>query len=365
MEARVHLMTPQGTSEKLTVAITGAGGYVASRLIEGLGARKDVGRILGFDLRPPLSALLPPNFIFDSIDVRSPALEARLEGVDVVIHLAFVMDPIKDESEMRDVNVNGSQNVFRSAGKAGVKKVIYTSSATAYGAHPDNDMPLTEDSPLRANLDFSYPAHKLEVEYVVKEFRSDFPDATVTVFRPAIVFGPHVDNAWSHMLELPFAVCVGGYSPPMQFVHEDDVAEALLFAVSKDLDGAFNLAAPGHLTFDQMLSILGKRRLDLPEAVAFGFSEKLWGLGLAEAPAGMLHYLMHPWILSTEKLERQGFVPRHSNEDAFRAAADQARGKVRLGRNRVETKRLLQGAAGAAGVAGAALAWRGVRRRAS
>ena len=357
-------MDPKDAS-KVTVAITGASGYVARRLIEALGADDRVERILGFDVHPPKKALLPPNFVFDPIDVRSSALEARLQGVDVVIHLAFVMDPIKDEAEMRDVNVNGSQNVFKSAGKAGVGKVLYTSSATAYGAHPDNDVPLTEESPLRANLDFSYPAHKLEVEYVVKEFRSEFPDVTVTVFRPAIVFGPHVDNAWSHMLELPFALGVAGYSPPMQFVHEEDVAGALLFGVFNDLDGAYNLAAEGHIEFEKVLGSLGKRRLDLPEPLAFGFSERLWDLGLAEAPAGMLHYLMHPWIVSTEKLGSAGFVARYSNEEAFSAAAEKARGKVRLGRGSLETKRLARSAAGAAGLAGMALAWRGVRRRAS
>lgn len=354
---------PEGS--KLTVAITGASGYVAAKLIRSLGADERVERILGFDLYPPRSAILPSNFVFDPIDVRSSALEPRLKGVDVLVHLAFVMDPIKDEAEMRDVNVNGSQNVFKSAGKAGVKKVLYTSSATAYGAHPDNDVPLREESPLRANLDFSYPAHKLEVEYVVKEFRSEYPDVTVTVFRPAIVFGPHVDNAWSHMLELPFAVCVGGYSPPMQFVHEEDVADALFFAVFNDLDGPYNLAAEGHLEFDKMLALLGKRRLDLPEALAFSFSERLWAFGLAEAPSGMLHYLMHPWVLSTEKLKQAGFTARYSNEEAFTAAAEKARGKVRLGRNNLEIKHLARGAAGAAGLAGAALAWRGVRRRAS
>lgn len=358
-------MSKRTEESKLTVAVTGASGYVATRLIEALGADDRVGRILGFDVHPPKWASLPDKFVFDPIDVRSAALEARLQGVDVLVHLAFVMDPIKDESEMRDINVNGSQNAFRSAGKAGVRKIIYTSSATVYGAHPDNDMPLTEESPLRANLDFSYPAHKLEVEYVVKEFRSDFPDVTVTVFRPATVFGPHVDNAWSHMLELPFAVCVGGYGPPMQFVHEEDVASALRFAVFNDLDGPYNLAAGGHLEFDSMLALLGKRRLDLPETLAFGFSEKLWGLGLAEAPAGMLHYLMHPWVLSTEKLEKAGSVARFSNEEAFLAAAEKARGKVRLGRSSLETKRLARGAVGAAGLAGAALAWRGARRRAS
>jgi UDP-glucose 4-epimerase len=158
-----------GTDQGLSVAITGVSGYVGGRLIELLEQDDRVSRILGFDIQPP-SETRSTKLVFDSMDVRNPALAARLTGVDVLIHLAFVMDPIRDESSMRDVNVNGTQNVFRSAGKAGVPKIVYTSSAVAYGAHPDNDVPLTEDSPLRANLDFSYSAHKLECEYVLREF---------------------------------------------------------------------------------------------------------------------------------------------------------------------------------------------------
>ena len=91
--------------------------------------------------------ILSERFVFDEVDVRTPSLEARLGGVDVLVHLAFIMDPIADENEMRDVNVNGTQNVLRAAGKAGVRKIIYTSSATVYGAHPDNPIPLTEEAP--------------------------------------------------------------------------------------------------------------------------------------------------------------------------------------------------------------------------
>ena len=52
--------------------------------------------------------------------------------------------------------MNGSVNVFHAAAEGGVRKIVYTSSAVTYGAHPNNPVPLTEDSPLRANLDFSY-----------------------------------------------------------------------------------------------------------------------------------------------------------------------------------------------------------------
>jgi UDP-glucose 4-epimerase len=347
-------------SPKSTVAVTGAAGYIAGRFIEELCADDGVKRILGFDVREP--AFSHEKFIFDPIDVRSPALEGRFQGVDVVVHLAFIMDPIKDEGLMRDVNVNGSQNVFRCAGRAGVRRIVYPSSATVYGAHPDNDLPLTEESPLRANLDFSYPAHKLEVEYVVKEFKEEFPKTIVTVFRPAIVFGPNVDNAWSHLLETPVIFGVKDHNPPFQFVHEDDVGRALLFALEEDLDGHYNLAPNDWVGADELLAELGRRRVDVAEPAAFALWERLWALGAAEAPAGMLHDVMHPWVVSPEKLERAGFRCLRSSKQAFSQAAERARGRVRLGRASVRRSDLVRGAAAGAGVMGAAATYALVRR---
>jgi nucleoside-diphosphate-sugar epimerase len=265
---------------------------------------------------------------------------------------------------MRDVNVNGSQNVFRCAGRAGVKEVIYTSSGVVYGAHPDNDFPLTEESPIRANLDFNYPAHKLEVEYVVREIRDEFPDMKIAVFRPTVVFGSHVDNAWSHLLELPAAIGIQGYRPPLQFVHEADVCDALAFAVFKGLDGPYNLCPPDWIEWDQILEIQGKRSLALPEPLAFSLQDRLWNLGLAEAPAGMLHYVMYPWVMSCDKLADEGFKCSHSSYDAFVETVERTRGVIRLGRTRVERSDLRNGALAGLGVIAAAVAWRVSRRRA-
>lgn len=348
------------TQKRRTVAITGAGGYLAQRLIASLDANDSVDRVVGFDIRLPETK--SEKLVFDEIDIRNPNLAKRLANVDVLVHLAFIMDPIRDEALMREVNVNGSQNVFKSAAEAGVKKIVYTSSAVVYGAHPDNDVPLTEKSHLRANLDFNYPAHKLEVEYIAREFRKEHPDITLTVFRPAIVFGPNVDSAWSHLLEFPVALGIRGFSPLFQFVHEDDVEAALEFAIEHDLDGAYNLAAEGWLEAEEAYEILGRRRVDMSEHGAYALLGRLWNWGLAEAPAGMLHYVMHPWVVSTEKLTKAGFIPTHDNASILRETAALSAGYIRLGRKRVKRKELAAAAAGLGLVSAVAVA-RGARSR--
>ncbi|MDQ3916577.1 MAG: NAD-dependent epimerase/dehydratase family protein [Actinomycetota bacterium] len=349
-----------------TVAVTGASGYLASALIRRLAADDAVGRILGFDVRPPRES--HDKLVSDQVDVRTPGLAARLAGVDCLVHLAFVMDPLRDEASTRDVNVNGSQNVFKSAGRAGVPRLVYTSSATVYGAHPDNPVPLTETSPLRANLDFSYAAHKLEVEYVVREFEDEFPDAHVVMLRPTVVLGPRADNAWSHLLEAPVLFGVAGHSPPFQLVHEDDVARALHWAVRTPERGVFNLAAQGWLDAEEAPAIAGRRRRLLPEPLAVAVAERLWRLGLSEVPPGYLHYAMHPWVVSTEKLAAAGFTCERGNEETLREAVAATGAHVRIGRARVRRGDLVKGAAaglGVAGAAGLALAVRSRRRSAA
>ena len=348
-------------ASRLTIAVTGAAGFVGSGLIHELCLDDRIERVLGFDVRPP--ATRHPKFVFDEVDIRNPALESRFQGVDVVVHLAFIMDPIRDEVLMRDVNLNGSQNVFRCAAQAGVSKIVYTSTAVAYGAHPDNDIPLTEESPLRANLDFSYPAHKLEVEYVLKEMRREFPDLTFTVFRPAIVFGPNADNAWSHQLEMPILFRIRGYAPPFQFVHEDDVRAALVFAVFNDLDGAYNLAAEGWLGADEMKEMIGRPTFEISEARAFAMVDKMWAAGLGEAPPGMLHYVMHPWVMSVEKLAAAGFKCARSNREALEATLSRTREYIRLGHNRTKRTNVAVGAAAGLGLVGTFAALRSVRSR--
>jgi nucleoside-diphosphate-sugar epimerase len=344
-----------------TVAITGIAGYLGQRVLARLEGDDDVERVVGIDVEEPAGGT--PKLEFHQLDVRDARLGKVLVGVDVVVHLAFQHDPIRDEARMRSINVDGTANVLEASAATGARKVVYPSSATVYGAHADNDFPLTEASPLRANEDFSYAIHKLETERLIEAFRAQHADIVVTVFRVATVFGPSVENFVSRLLEAPRVTTVRGYEPPLQLVHEDDVASAIALAVRDDLDGVYNVASDGWLSGEEVIRLSGKKRVELPEAVAFSMAERLWKTGLTTAPPGELHYLMHPWVVDASKLMQTGWTPRYSNREALLETVEAHRNWITVGRARVRKDSLAKGAAATLGAVGAMALVRRARRR--
>ncbi len=345
------------------VAVTGVAGSVAQRVLASLEREPSVSRVVGIDIDEHIAG--SPKLEFHQLDVREARLAKLLVGVDVVVHLAFQHDPIRDEARMRSVNVDGTRNVLESSAATGVRKVVYLSSATAYGAHPDNDFPLTESSPLRPNPDFALAVHKAETEALLEAFRETHPGSVATILRSAIVFGPDVENFISRMMEAPRLTTVRGYDPPIQLVHADDVAEALMRAVTEDLDGIYNLAADGWLSAEEVLALSGKKRVELPEAVAFSMAERLWRAGLTSAPPGELHYLMHPWVIDNTKLRTAGWMPARTNRMTLVEALETHRHWLSVGRARVRKDSLAKGAAATLGVVGAMALVRRARRRAT
>ena len=343
----------------MVVAITGISGYLGQHLVERL-ASAGVDRVIGIDTHEPPGS---PLVEFHQLDVRDANLAKAFVGADVIVHLAFQHDPIRDEAKMRAINVDGTRNVLEAAGATGISKLVYPSSATVYGAHPDGDFPLTEDSPLRANLDFAYAGHKLETEHLIEAFRADHPDVVVTVLRSANVFGPTAENFISRMLEAPRLMTVRGYEPPLQLLHEDDMADALALAVRDDLDGAFNVSADGWLSAGEVAALSGKKRVELPEAVAFSMAERLWRSGLVTSPPGELHYVMHPWVVSNEKLKAAGWTPRHSNRETLLEGLEAHRPWITVGRARMRKDSLAKGTAATLGAVGAMALVRRARKR--
>ena len=168
---------------------------------------------------------------------------------------------------MYDVDVNGTHNVLEAAGEAGTEQVLVTSSAVAYGAFPDNPVPITEDDPVRGVSSFSYARDKTESDRICQLWAAKYPERLMTIVRPCIVFGPNVDNYLVRLwTKQPVAVDVGGsLDNRIQFVHEDDVVEAISGLLVGRHAGAFNLAPDGVMTMRECAELIGTpvRRLPL------------------------------------------------------------------------------------------------------
>lgn len=346
------------------IAITGISGDVGRRVATRL---LDAGHhVVGVDLHapaPPLAATVE----FHRTDVRDhDGLVAAFTGVDVVVHLAFLLDQHTDAAFMRDVNVHGTQQVARVAAETGVTHLVYTSSASAYGAGPGNDVPLTEESPLRAR-DLPYAAHKAEIEEWLAREQPGHPRMQTTVLRPAIVLGSEVENFIVRSFAAPRMPVIAGHRPPLQFVHVDDLADAVEHVIDTGAAGVFNVACEGWLSLEEIAAILDRRFLELPAEVAHNVATTLERVGHRDLPPGAVPYFMHPWVVSIDKLVATGWRPQRTNRDAVAELAASIGdrvvvGPVELSRQRVRTTAAVTAAVGAlATTVGLVSWWRGRR----
>ena len=123
--------------------ITGGSGYIGGRLIDELSAREETELIVIVDVAAPKRQWPKTQFVKGDVRDRHATRELlQRHEIDALVHLAFILDPIHDEAKMYDVDVNGTQATLWAASEAGTKQVLVTSSASAYGAWPDNPKPI-------------------------------------------------------------------------------------------------------------------------------------------------------------------------------------------------------------------------------
>ncbi|MGH2806252.1 MAG: NAD-dependent epimerase/dehydratase family protein, partial [Actinomycetota bacterium] len=125
-------------NEGLTVAVTGPTGAIGKALVRLLEKTSRIERIIGMARRP----FDPEELGWKKTEYRrgdildADAVADLVAEADAVVHLAFIIMGAEDEA--RNVNLQGSRNVFEATMRAKVPRLIYTSSVAAYGFHDDN-----------------------------------------------------------------------------------------------------------------------------------------------------------------------------------------------------------------------------------
>ncbi len=305
------------------VAITGASGYVGSRLLLELEQEERLSKVVAMDTRP-----LPVpyhNVAAERIDVTEPLDETfRDHGVDAVVHLAFSFGSGRRKGEADRVhqeNLGGVRRVLEACVESKVRKIIYLSSHTVYGARTDNPVPITEDAPLRPMEAFQYCRDKALCEGEIQRFARENPQVCVTVLRCCVVMGPNADNFVTRALFKPLLLGVRGYDPPLQLVHENDLAKLLRQVIMEPRSGTFNVAGKGVVFYSELARISRRKLVFLPAALAYPLTQMAWNLGIQkDSPSVGLNFVRYPVILSTGRLKKEtGFTFGYTSEDALRS----------------------------------------------
>ncbi len=155
-----------------------------------------------------------------------------IRGCDAVVHLAAAK---ADEPCSEDVNVHGTQNVWKAAETAGVKRGVYVSTQSARLIHPG-----------------TYGKTKRAGENVVR--KSPVPSV---ILRPSLVYGDDASGVFGTLLKLaklPFIPVFGPGAAVFRPMHVDDLARTIGAALEKNVDGAtFDVGGPDALTFDALI----------------------------------------------------------------------------------------------------------------
>jgi UDP-glucose 4-epimerase len=255
-------------------------------------------------------------------DIRSPEAADWIlkERPDVVCHLASIVTPGKRSSREFEysVDVLGTRNILEACLKAGVRKVIVSSSGAAYGYHPDSPVSLVEQAPLRGNPEFAYSDHKRMVEEMLEEYRARHPELQQLVLRLSTVIGASVKNQITALFEKPFLLGIAGAGTPFSFIWDHDVVEIVVRGCVSEVQGIFNVAGDGTLSLSQIATIQGKAFIPVPAWVMGSALFLLKSVGLTRYGPEQLRFLRYRPVLANQQLKKTfPGLPSKTSAEAF------------------------------------------------
>jgi nucleoside-diphosphate-sugar epimerase len=308
------------------VVVTGASGNVGTSLLRALALDGDVREVLGVARRVP--QLEVPKTQWARADIRQDDLVQLFAGADAVVHLAWAIQPSRDEAELRATNVEGSARVFDAVARAGVPSLVYASSVGAYSPGPKNRA-VDESWPTDGIPTSSYARHKAEVERLLDRFEREHPDVRSARLRPGLIFKRESASEQRRLFGGPFLpgcllrpelIPIVPDTPRLRFqaVHADDIAEAYRLAIISDVRGPFNVAAEPVLDPDRLAALLHARKVPVPAGVLRTAVAITWRLRLQPTPEGWVDMALAVPVMSTTRARTElGWHERQSSEDAL------------------------------------------------
>ena len=229
----------------MRLAVTGGAGFIGSYLAKEIVRQNYTPIIIDSLLRGKLENLNPiKDYEFHKIDIRDyKKLRDVLKNVDGIFHeaaLTDVQESFTKQDEYVDVNVRGTENVFKIAKEFGIK-VVYASSSSVYG-NPEK-IPITEYS--RRNPINPYGNTKLEDEFLAEKYTKE--GVAIIGLRYFNVYGRGQTGSYAgvitkfinHLKEKKPPMIFGNGTQVRDFIFVEDVARANISAMRSNVKGGF------------------------------------------------------------------------------------------------------------------------------
>jgi UDP-glucose 4-epimerase len=254
------------------------------------------------------------------VDLRKRKFEDvfRTERPDALVHMAFVRHFRAEPRVRHEVNVLGTKRVLEYAIAYGVKRIVVLSSSYVYGALPDNPYYVNEDFALNVSRTYPEVRDLGEVDTLATTFLWRHPEVTTAILRPVPTLGYYVHTAIGRYLRQRYPPIIMGFNPMMQFIHEEDVAEAVALALQTGAHGVFNVAGAGAVPLRVAIRETGGTAMPFPEPIARAVFRQLFRLGLYHTPPGAMDFLKYPCTVDGRAFaQATGFTPLFTLEDTF------------------------------------------------
>ncbi|MDD2657871.1 MAG: NAD-dependent epimerase/dehydratase family protein, partial [Candidatus Pacebacteria bacterium] len=248
----------------MRILVTGGAGFIGSHLVALLASKGIEVRVLD-SLVSGKRERVPAGVDFIQGDIRDrDALMAAMKDVTQVVHLAAlvsVAESMADPLSTHEVNVTGTEHVLQAMRGAGVKRIVYASSAAVYGDEPS--LPKRESSPLQPQSPYALSKVINEAQAGMYERAFGLSPVGLRFFN---VYGPgqagnhpyaSVIPRWIEAVRAGRPVTVyGDGSQTRDFVHVRDVAQAIYLALVSNATGVFNIASGEEVSLTELAQIM-------------------------------------------------------------------------------------------------------------
>lgn len=301
----------------MRVVVTGASGNVGSQLLPLLLADPRVTSVVGIARRPP-GATHDCQWV--ACDVGAPDAVERLtavfRGADVVVHLAWLIQPSHRVDVMARTNVGGTASVLAALVAAGVPAIVHASSVGAYSPGP-KDAAVTESWPTAGIPTSAYSRHKVAAERMLDDLEAAHPRVRVVRLRPGLMLQRDAASAISRyflgpLVPLPLVrrslvpVVAAPSRLRLQALSTGDAARAFLrCALDPAVHGPFNLAAPPVLDRHTLAEALAARPVAFPGWLLRAAVSVSWQVHLHPTDPGWVDLALGVPLLDTGRAERE------------------------------------------------------------